>query len=90
MTTGTLLLAFFPAASFAGYFYWALQMIRGREKDVALFDSRVWFNPFNLCFFPSLLTEEGKRARTRFFISCACIVASFLAMGVFGVLPASK
>jgi hypothetical protein len=65
-------------------------MIRGREKDVTLFDSRLWFNPFNLCFFPSLLTEEGKRARAGFFISGACIVASFLAMGVFGMLTSPK
>jgi hypothetical protein len=51
-----------------GYFYWAYRMIRGRKADVAAFDRRLGWNPFNLCFRPSLLTETGLRARRWVFV----------------------
>ncbi|MEJ1973125.1 MAG: hypothetical protein WDM96_11900 [Lacunisphaera sp.] len=77
-------------ASFVGYFYWALQMVHGRQSDVSAFDRRVAFNPFNLCFRPSLLTEEGLRARKMLFRSCAGILLSFVALGVFGFFANAK
>ena len=54
-----------------GYFYWAWRMIRGRKQGVTIVDLRFSYNPFNLAFRPSLLTDEGLRARRRFFICSA-------------------
>jgi hypothetical protein len=53
-----------------GYFYWAWRMVKGRKPGVNLFDQKVGWNPFNICFRPSLLTEEGLRAR-RWFLTFA-------------------
>jgi hypothetical protein len=54
-----------------GYFYWAWRMFQGRKEGVSLFGRQVLWNPFNICFRPSLLTAAGLRARKRFFI-CLC------------------
>jgi len=41
----------------------ALPMIRGIRPGVAMWSWRTGFNPFNVLFLPSLLTEEGLRHR---------------------------
>jgi hypothetical protein len=54
-----------------GYFYSAWRMIRGRKQGLSAFGREVLWNPFNICFRPSLLTDEGLRARKWFFV-CLC------------------
>lgn len=54
------------AICFVGYFLFAYRMWKGRKPGVDA--GRVLGNPFNICFQPSLLTEEGLRARKRFFL----------------------
>ena len=71
MTVVRLFLIFSLGPFCIGYFYWAWRMIHGRKEGVALFDRRFSYNPFNISFRPSLLTDEGLRARRRFFICCA-------------------
>ena len=70
-----------------GYFYWAYQMIRGRKEGVRAFGRELGWNPFNICFRPSLLTEEGLRARRWFFVCTLgfplCILAAMLVSGAF-------
>lgn len=70
-----------------GYFYWAYRMIKGRKPGVSAFGQVVWWNPFNLCFRPSLLTEEGLRARRWFWICTvgfpACILVGLVVGGAF-------
>jgi hypothetical protein len=69
-------------ALWVGYFYWALRMIRGRKDGVRLFAREVLWNPFNICFRPSLLTDEGLRARKWFFVCSVgfllCTIAALL------------
>lgn len=70
-----------------GYFYWAVSMIRGRREGVRAYGREVGWNPFNLCFRPSLLTDEGLRAR-RWFLLCTlgfpvCILVILLVGGAF-------
>jgi len=66
-----------------GYFYSAWRMIRGRKEGVGLFGRAVLWNPFNICFRPSLLTEAGLLARRWFFI-CLCGFPLCL-LGVLGL-----
>ena len=70
-----------------GYFYSAYRMIKGRKPGVSAFAGSVLWNPFNLCFRPSLLTDEGLRARRWFFICTvgfpACILAGLFVGGAF-------
>ena len=70
-----------------GYFYWAYQMITGRKEDVPKFGRALLWNPFNICFRPSLLTQEGLRARKRFFLCLVafplCILLALLLGGAF-------
>ncbi len=70
-----------------GYFYWAFRMIRGRKEGVRPFSRELMWNPFNICFHPSLLTQEGLRARKWFFV-CLCgfplsILVALAAGGAF-------
>jgi hypothetical protein len=59
---------------FVGYFVFAFKMWQGRKPDVCLKD--VLWNPFNVCFQPALLTEQGLSARKKW----------FLCLGAFAVL----
>ncbi len=66
-----------------GFFYSAWRMIRGRREGVRAFGREVMWNPFNIGFLPSLLTDQGLRARKWFFV-CLCgfplsLLASFVA-----------
>jgi len=74
-------------ALWGGYFYWAYQMIRGRKEGVRPFGRELGWNPFNICFRPSLLTEKGLRARWWFFVCSLgfvlCIFGGLLAGGAF-------
>ncbi len=69
-------------AFWVGYFYWVLRMFRGRRDGVRLFSREVLWNPFNICFRPSLLTEDGLRARKWFFVCSVgfplCVLAALL------------
>ena len=67
-----------------GYFYSAWRMIRGRKDGVSAFGRQVLWNPFNICFRPSLLTDAGLRARSWFFV-CLC----GLPLSILGVLALS-
>jgi hypothetical protein len=70
-----------------GYFYFAYQMIKGRQAGVRAFSIAVLWNPFNICFRPSLLTEEGLKARKWFFVCLvgfpACILVALVIGGAF-------
>jgi hypothetical protein len=70
-----------------GYFYWAYRMIKGRKEGIPAFGRALLWNPFNICFRPSLLTEEGLRARKRFFVCLLgfplCILLALLIGGAF-------
>ncbi len=70
-----------------GYFCWAYRMIRGRKEGARAFGREVIWNPFNICFRPSLLTEEGLRARKWFFVCLlgfpSCILLALLLAGAF-------
>jgi len=70
--------------SWVGYFYFARRMVRGRQGGVAIFDRRFVYNPFNICFRPSLLTESGLRARRWFFACCAGLPLSILGLVSIG------
>jgi hypothetical protein len=67
-------------ASWLGYFYWAFRMIRGRKEGVSAFGARLWWNPFNICFRPSFLTQEGLLARSWFFVCSGVLPLSILLM----------
>ena len=70
--------------SWIGYFYWARRMVQGRKDGVATFDRRLAYNPFNICFRPSLLTDSGLRARRWFLACCAGFplsIAGLMAVG---------
>ena len=70
-----------------GYFYWAYRMIKGRKDGVRVFGRAVLWNPFNICFRPSLLTEDGLRARKWFFVCLLgfplCILVALVVGGAF-------
>lgn len=70
-----------------GYFYWAFRMIRGRREGVRAYGREVGWNPFSLCFRPSLLTDEGLRARKWFFVCMlgfpVCVLVILLVGGAF-------
>jgi hypothetical protein len=68
-------------ACFLGYFVFAWLMWRGRKPHVTVAD--VGWNQFNICFLPSLLTEDGLRARKWFFLSFLGLLAF---IGVPGLL----
>ena len=68
-------------AFWLGCLYWTWKMIRGRKEGVRAFGPEVWYNPFYLCFRPSLLTEKGLRAR-----KWLTICYSGLALCMFAVL----
>jgi hypothetical protein len=68
-----------------GYFYWAYRMIRGRKDRARAFGLAVLWNPFNICLRPSLLTDEGLRARKWFFVClCGFPVCILVALAVGG------
>ena len=82
------LICFAAALGFwSGYFYWAYRMIKGRKEGVRPFGRALLWNPFNICFRPSLLTEEGLRARKRFFLCLlgfpVCILVALIVSGAF-------
>ena len=54
------------AICFLGYFLLAYRMWKGRKPEVDA--AQVLGNPFNICLQPSLLTEDGLRARRKFFL----------------------
>jgi hypothetical protein len=70
-----------------GYFYWAYRMIKGRKEGVRPFGRALLWNPFNICFRPSLLTEDGLRARKWFFVCTLgfslCILVGLVVGGAF-------
>ncbi len=74
-------------AFWLGYFYWAYRMVKGRKAGVGVFDRTVLWNPFNICFRPSLLTEDGLHARKWFFVCLLgfplCILVALVAGGAF-------
>jgi hypothetical protein len=65
-----------------GILIFGFQMILRRKEGVPLWSTRLLWNPFNVCFFPSLLTEDGQKARKRWF---ACVVGFFACLFVVGV-----
>ena len=72
-----------------GYFYWAYRMIKGRKEGVRACGRAVLWNPFNICFLPSLLTDEGLRARKWFFVcSLGCAVCILVGLAVGGAFRA--
>jgi hypothetical protein len=70
--------------SFVGYFLFARRMVRGRRDAVAAFDRRLAYNPFNVCFRPSLLTEPGLRARRWFLASLICFPLCVIGLVAIG------
>ena len=83
-----MLVCFAAALGFwVGYFYWAYRMVKGRKEGVSAFGLALLWNPFNICFRPSLLTGDGLRAR-KWFLICLlggplCSLAALVAAGAF-------
>jgi hypothetical protein len=71
ITLAQIALGIMALVFWCGYFYSAWRMICGRKEGVSLFGRQVLWNPFNICFRPSLLTDAGLQARRWFFI-CIC------------------
>jgi hypothetical protein len=69
---------------FLFYLYWGNQMDRGRKRDVDAPNGKALSNRLNISVYPSLLTEEGLRARRWFFLFLVC----FLGCLVAGILVA--
>src|SRR6266481_2368133 len=73
-----------------GYFYWAYRMISERTPGVSAFGRELLGNPFNICFRPSLLTDEGLRARKWFFVCVVgfpvCLLIALVLGGAFRTL----
>jgi len=67
-----------------GYFYWAYRMISGRKPGVDIFGQELIWNSFNICFRPSLLTDEGLRARKWFFFCFVGFPVCILIVWVLG------
>ena len=65
------------ALSWVGYFVFAFRMIKGRREGINPWGPKTAWNAFNLCFLPSLLTENGKKARQWFFLSAIGFLLGF-------------
>jgi hypothetical protein len=84
MNPAIAILSIAAVAFWLGYFYWAFRMIRGRKEGVRSHGREVGWNPFNLCFRPSLLTGDGLQARKWFFIcmvGCPGFILLILILG---------
>ena len=77
LTMNALRICFFAAAlGFAiGYLPFGRQMIRGTKKES---DGGEFTNRLNVCFYPSMLTEDGLREKKLFFVCLIGVPVSIL------------
>jgi hypothetical protein len=77
-----MIFCFAAAVGFAiGYLRFGRQMIRGTKKEFA---DRSFANRLNIGFYPSMLTEDGLRARRWFHVCMAGVPVSILLGLLFG------